>query len=81
MIKIYRNEEIKTQLKTPMLYVESGGLDLIDDDLKIIVRVIDFKNRRFNTHCEGSLQAMKYRTDFANWDDEGRFMGFTEDVG
>jgi hypothetical protein len=80
MIKIYRKEETKTELKTPMLYVESGGLDVIDDDGKIIVRIIDFKNHRFNTHCEGSLQAMGYRTDFARWDDEGRFCGFTEDV-
>jgi hypothetical protein len=81
MIKIYRNEETKAELKTPMLYVESGGLDLIDDDGKMIVRIIDFKNRRFIAHCEGSLQAMGYRTDFANWDDEGRFYGFKEDVG
>jgi hypothetical protein len=81
MIKIYRKEGTKTELKTPMLYFESGGLDFIDDDGKLIVRAIDFKNRRFNTHCEGSLQAMSYRTDFANWDAEGRFCGFKEDVG
>jgi hypothetical protein len=81
MIKIYRNEETRTELITPMLHIDKNGLDFVDEYGKIIVRVIDFKNRRFNTHCEGSLQAMGYRTDFANWDDEGRFMGFTEDVG
>jgi hypothetical protein len=81
MIKIYRNEEIKTELKTPMLYIDKNGLDFLDEYGKIIARGIDFKNCRFNTHCEGSLQAMGYRTDFARWDDEGRFMGFTEDVG
>jgi hypothetical protein len=81
VIQIYRNEETKTELKTPMLHIDKNGMDFVDEYEKLIVRIIDFKNRRFNTHCESSLQAMKYRTDFANWDDEGRFMGFTEDVG
>jgi hypothetical protein len=81
MIKIYRKEETKTELKTPMLQIDKNGMDFVDEYEKIIVRVIDFKNCRFNTHCEGSLQAMRYRTDFANWDAEGRFCGFREDVG
>ena len=81
MIKIYRNEETRTELKTPMLHIDKNGLDFVDEYGKIIVRAIDFKNCRFNTHCKGSLQAMGYRTDFARWDDDGRFCGFKEDVG
>ena len=81
MIKIYRKEETRTELKTPMLQIDKNGMDFVDEYEKLIVRVIDFRSGRFNTKCESSLQAMRYRTDFANWDGAGRFCGFTEDVG
>jgi hypothetical protein len=81
MIKIYRNEKIKTKLKTPMFKVGRDGMCFVDEDGGYISWAVDFTDKIFSKNCERALKGNGYRTDFANWDDEGRFCGFTEDVG
>jgi hypothetical protein len=80
MIKIYRNEETKTNLKTPMFKVGRDGMCFVDEDENCIGWAVGFADRVFYVNCEKVLKKNGYRTDFARWDDEGRFRGFTEDV-
>ena len=80
MIKIYRKEETKTELKTPMLKVDKSEMYFVNEKGKIIAWAIRFKDKIFSENCEQALKEDGYRTDFADWDDKGRFMGFTEDV-
>jgi hypothetical protein len=81
MIKIYRKEETKTELKTPMLKVVKDGMCFADENGEYIAWAVWFSDKAFSTNCEKVLKRNGYRTDFAKWDDEGRFCGFKEDVG
>lgn len=80
MIKIYKNEETKTELKTPMLQIDKNGLDFVDENGNKIAYFIRFGDKILSENCKQMLEAMGYRTDFANWDDENRFCGFKEGV-
>ena len=81
MIKIYRKEETRTELKTPMLKVAMAGMCFVDENEECIAWAVVFADKVFFVNCEKILKKNGYRTDFARWDDEGRFCGFTEDVG
>jgi hypothetical protein len=58
MIKIYRNEETKTELKTPMLKVVKDGMCFADENGEYIAWAVSFPDKVFSTSCEKVLKKM-----------------------
>jgi hypothetical protein len=74
MIKIYRGEESK-ELKTPML---SKCREYFCDSFG--ERILWIKRDKEMPHVRHLLIIQGYRTDFAEWDDEGRLVRFLEEI-
>jgi hypothetical protein len=79
-IKIYREEKLKTELKTPMIAYEKKGHYFCSSDGDFIAWIIVYHNNRMKPECRELLESSGYRTDFAEWDNEGRLVRFLEEI-
>jgi hypothetical protein len=75
-IKIYREES--KELKTPMIRDIGGYSDFVDKEGKTIA-IYRYSGIRC-TQCKQLLIDNGYRTDFAEWDDEGCLVRFLEEI-
>ena len=58
MIKIYRKEETRTELKTPMLKVAMAGMCFVDENEECIAWAVVFADKVFFVNCEKILKKM-----------------------
>jgi hypothetical protein len=77
-IKIYR--EGSKELKTPMVKYDKDGIIFVNELGKLVARLLLYRDVSIARSCRQKLEQEGYRTDFAEWDSEGRLVRFLEEI-
>ena len=77
-IKTYKKEEKK--LKDPMFHRNEYGEFFVNEDGEYIATIKFHKEAEMCRECKNVLEFQNYRTDFAEWDKEGRLVRFLEEI-